>query len=123
MRVPTSVALAASLSLAVATPGLALTVVQPPLGSDSQAFHHDDDGAALDNMVGHVHETVENALRSQGGGAFTGGDGPRTPYGYTSQTSNFGPVSSTTSTYRDDLGAAAPPVYSAPLLITPAHRP
>ena len=124
MRVPTSVVLAASLSLAAATPGLALTVAQPPLGSDSPAVHYrDDDGAAIDNMVGHVHESVENSLRAQGGGAFTGG-ASRSPYGYSSQTSNFGPVSGATETYRGDLNQTAPAAaYGPPLLVVPQRRP
>jgi hypothetical protein len=124
MRVPTSVVLAASLSLAAATPGLALTVTQPPLGSDSPASrYHDDDGAHIDNLVGQVHQSVENSLRAQGGGAFTGG-ASRTPYGYSSQASQFGPVTGTTETYRDDLDQSAPPAaYAPPLLVIPAHRP
>lgn len=123
MRVPTSVVLAASLSLAAATSSLALTVTQPPLGSDSQAFRHDDPDAAVDNMVGHVHASVENSLRAQGGGAFTGG-ASSTPYGYSSQTSQFGPVTSTTENYRSDLDQTAPPAaYGPPLLLIPQRRP
>jgi hypothetical protein len=125
MRFPTKAALAAGFSLAAAAPCLAVTVTQPPLGVDSQADHRSDPDAAIGNTAAYVRQSVvENGLRAQGAGAFTG-SGSAAPYGYSSQTSQFGPVVTQTETDNGGLGLyGAQPSYGPPLVLpVPGHRP
>jgi hypothetical protein len=76
-----------------------------------------DPDEAIANSASEVRNSVvESNLRAQGGAAFTGGS--TVPYGYNSQTSNFGPATVTTQTYSDGFGSAnAPAVYASPLAL------
>ncbi|WP_158918141.1 hypothetical protein [Caulobacter sp. S45] len=122
MRLPTKTALATALMLAIATPCLAFTVTQAPLGSDAPASRFSDPDEAIASSASSVRDSVvENNLRAQGSAAFTGG--APMAYGVASQGYGFSSAVATSRTYADGFGpTGAANTYSTPLPLVPGGR-